>query len=69
MTDIRISDKFLKRMIHALAVMGVIVAGFYTFSLLKDALIILLNILSPFLTGLLLAYILAPIVLALQHRL
>lgn len=69
MTDIRISDKFLKRMIHALALMGVIVAGFYTFSLLKDALIILLNILSPFLTGLLLAYILAPIVLALQHRL
>lgn len=69
MTDIHISDKFLKRIVHSLGVMGVIIIGFHTIQLLKDALIILLNILSPFLTGLLLAYILAPIVIALQHRL
>jgi len=69
MTDLHISDPTLRRIIHSLGVMAVIVVGFYTFGLLRDSIILILNILSPFITALLMAYVLAPVVKALQHRL
>lgn len=68
MTEIKISDPLLRRIIHWLGMMAVIITGFHTFGLLRDAIILILNILSPFITALLLAYILAPAVMALQHR-
>ncbi len=68
MTDIHISDPTLRRIIHWLGIMAVIVVGFHTFGLLRDAIILILNILSPFITALLMAYVLAPAVMALQHR-
>jgi len=69
MTELKISDPMLRRIIHWLGIMAVIITGFYTFGLLRDAIILILNILSPFIIALLLAYILAPVVMALQHRL
>lgn len=69
MTDFRIADPFLRRVVYAVGLMGVIAFSFYTFSLLKDLLFLLLRTLTPFLAGLLLAYILAPAVIALQRHL
>ncbi|MDZ7596901.1 MAG: hypothetical protein U5J82_01025, partial [Desulfobacterales bacterium] len=46
--------------------MAAIAFSFYTFSLLQTVLATAINVLAPFLTGLLLAYILAPAVVALQ---
>lgn len=69
MTDFRISDPLLRRLLYALGIMSVIAFGFYTFSLLKTVLAAAVEVLAPFLIGLLLAYILAPVVIALQRRL
>lgn len=69
MSDFRIADPFLRRVVYAVGLMGVVAFSFYTFSLLKDMLLLLLRTLTPFLAGLLLAYILAPAVIALQRRL
>ena len=69
MTELKIADPFLRRIVYALGVMAVIVFGFYTFGLLKGLLVFTLNVLSPFLIGLIVAYILAPIVIRLQHQL
>lgn len=69
MTTFPISDPWLRRLLYALAIMAVIAFGFYTFSLLKTALAVAAEVLAPFLAGLLLAYILAPVVVALQKRL
>lgn len=69
MTDFRISDPLLRRLLYALAIMAVIAFGFYTFSLLKTVLAVAVEVLAPFLAGLLMAYILAPVVVALQKRL
>lgn len=69
MSELKISDPMLRRIIHSLGVMAVIVVGIHTFGLLRDAIILILNILSPFITALLMAYVLAPAVAALQHRL
>ncbi|HSM73071.1 MAG TPA: AI-2E family transporter, partial [Desulfobacterales bacterium] len=63
------SEPLLRRLLYALAIMAVIAFGFYTFSLLKTALAMATEVLAPFLAGLLLAYILAPAVVALQRRL
>jgi predicted PurR-regulated permease PerM len=43
--------------------------GFHVFSLLKDFFVFLLNVLSPFLASLLIAYIMSPIVIQLQKHL
>jgi len=69
MTDFHISDPLLRRLLYALGIMAVIAFSFYTFSLLRTVLATAINVLAPFLTGLLLAYILAPVVVALQTRL
>jgi predicted PurR-regulated permease PerM len=69
MTDIRISDPFLRRMTYALVTMTAVSLGFYTFGLLKESLAFLLNAVAPFLAAFLLAYILAPVVIGLQRRL
>jgi len=69
MTGINISDRFLRGIVYTIGVMIVIVLAFYTFGLLKTSIVFILNVLSPFLASLLLAYILAPIVIRLQHNL
>jgi predicted PurR-regulated permease PerM len=69
MTELKIADPFLRRILYALGVMAVIVFGFYTFGVLKGLLVFGLNVLSPFLIGLIVAYILAPVVIRLQHQL
>jgi predicted PurR-regulated permease PerM len=69
MTDFRIADPFLRRLAYALGIMGVVAFSFYTFSLLQEALQLLLRTLTPFLAGLLLAYLLAPAVIVLQRHL
>ncbi|MCG6905217.1 MAG: AI-2E family transporter [Desulfobacteraceae bacterium] len=69
MASFHLSDPLLRRLLYALAVMAVIAFGFYTFSLLKTVLAVAAEVLAPFLAGLLMAYILAPAVVALQKRL
>ncbi|MFP4306714.1 MAG: AI-2E family transporter [Desulfococcaceae bacterium] len=69
MNDFRIADPFLRRVVYAVGLMGVIAFSFYTFGLLKEGLMLLLRTLTPFLAGLLLAYLLAPAVIALQRHL
>jgi predicted PurR-regulated permease PerM len=69
MTELKITDPFLRRIVYALGVMAVIVFGFYTFGVLKGLLVFGLDVLSPFLIGLIVAYILAPVVIRLQHQL
>jgi predicted PurR-regulated permease PerM len=69
MATFLLSEPLLRRLLYALAIMAVIAFGFYTFSLLKTALAMATEVLAPFLAGLLLAYILAPAVVALQRRL
>ncbi len=69
MSEFKIADPMLRRIVYAIGFMGVITFGFYTFSLLKIPIIIVLDVLTPFMAALLLAYILAPAVIALQRRL
>jgi len=69
MSDFKIADPVLRKILYAVGVMGVITFGFYTFSLLQNAVILVLNVLTPFIAALLLAYILAPVVITLQQHL
>jgi len=69
MNGINISDRFLRGIVYTIGIMIAIVLGFYTFGLLKTSIVFILNVLSPFLASLLLAYILAPIVIRLQRNL
>ncbi len=69
MNGIQIADPWLRRIVYTIGVMGLIALGFYTFSLLKEALALVLNVLTPFIVALLMAYILAPAVIALQQQL
>lgn len=70
MNDIRMSeDPALRKIVYILGIMGVIVLGFYTARLLAFPMAVLFDILSPFLVGGILAYILAPMVMAIQRRL
>ncbi len=69
MSELKISDPFLRRIVYAVGVMGVITFGFYTVSLLKSTVVFVLNVLAPFIAALLMAYILAPVVIILQHQL
>lgn len=69
MTGINIPDRFLRGIVYTIGVMTTIVLAFYTFGLLKESIIFILTVLSPFLASLLLAYILAPIVIRLQRNL
>jgi predicted PurR-regulated permease PerM len=69
MNGITISDRFLRGIVYTSGVMIAIALGFYTFGLLKTSIVFVLNVLSPFLASLLLAYILAPIVIRLHQNL
>ncbi len=69
MTDFKIADPLLKKMVYAVGIMGLIAFGFYTFSLLKPAIVLVMNVLTPFLAAMLMAYILAPLVFILQNQL
>ncbi len=69
MSEFRISDPLLRRIVYVVGFMGIIAFAFYTFSLLRESLLVLLDILTPFIASLLLAYILAPLVITLQRHL
>ncbi|GBC59799.1 AI-2E family transporter [Desulfonema ishimotonii] len=69
MTDLKLSDPLLRKIIYSVGIMGVIAFGFYTFSLFKGGLGLLLDVLTPFIAAFLLAYILAPVVIMLQRHL
>lgn len=69
MSEWKIADPFLRRLVYALGIMGVIVFGLYTLSLLQGLLSFAFHVLTPFLTALILAYILAPVMVLLQHHL
>ncbi len=69
MTDFKIADPLLKKIVYAVGIMGLIAFGFYTFSLLKPSIVLVMNVLTPFLAAMLMAYILAPIVFILQNQL
>jgi len=69
MTEFKIADPLLRRMVYAIGIMGIITFGFYTFSLLKDSITLVLNVLTPFMAALLMGYILAPAVIVLQKQL
>ena len=69
MSDFRISDPLLKKIVYSVGIMGVIAFGFYTFSLFKGGIALVLDVLTPFIAALLLAYILAPFVITLQQHL
>jgi len=65
----KIADPLLRRIVYAVGIMGTIAFGFYTFSLITGAMGIVFNVLIPFLLALILAYVLAPFVIGVQHRL
>jgi predicted PurR-regulated permease PerM len=69
MSEFKIADPVLRRIAYAIGIMGAIALGFYTFSLMKGSIGFVFNVLTPFLVALILAYILAPVVIGLQHRL
>jgi len=69
MSEFRISDPFLRRIVYAIGIMGVVTFGFYTVSLVKSTIVFVLNVLAPFIAALLMAYILAPVVIILQQQL
>ena len=69
MSELRVADPLLRRIIYAIGIMGAIALGFYTFSLLKGTIAFVFNVITPFLVALVLAYILAPVVIGLQRRL
>jgi predicted PurR-regulated permease PerM len=69
MSELKVADPLLRRIIYAIGIMGAIALGFYTFSLLKGTIAFVFNVITPFLVALVLAYILAPVVIGLQRRL
>ncbi|RLC19503.1 MAG: hypothetical protein DRI57_07045 [Deltaproteobacteria bacterium] len=69
MSEFRISDPLLRKIVYAVGVMGVIAFGFHTVGLLKSSIAVVLEVLTPFIAALLMAYILAPAVIALQQTL
>jgi len=68
MTEFKIADPLLRRMVYAIGIMGIITFGFYTFSLLKDSITLILTVLTPFMAALLMGYILAPVVMVLKKQ-
>ncbi len=69
MSEFKISNPLLRRIVQAVGVMGVIVFGFYTINLFKYPISVVFDALTPFMAALLMAYILAPAVIALQCQL
>ncbi len=69
MTQTGFSDPGLRRLMYFIGFLCAIILGFYTFGLIKNLVVLILNVLMPFIAGLLLAYILSPVVITLQKRL
>ncbi|MDM8550568.1 AI-2E family transporter [Desulfobacterales bacterium HSG2] len=69
MSEFKISDPLLRRIVYAIGIMGVIAFAFYTMALFRDSIALIADVLTPFTAALLMAYILAPAVVALQRRL
>ncbi len=69
MNEIRIANPYLRRILYVIAGLVVVLLAFQAFALLKNGIIFVLNVLTPFLAALLLAYILAPAVVGLQQNL
>lgn len=69
MNDFRIQDAYLRRIVYILGILGIICLGFYSLSLLKKPFLLLFDLLSPFIMGMLLAYIIAPLVTLIQNKL
>ncbi len=68
MTEFKIADPLLRRMVYAIGIMVIITLSFYTFSLLKDFITLILTVLTPFIAALLMGYILAPVVMVLKKQ-
>ena len=58
-----------RKLIVLLGVVALLVMGFHLFDLLKQLLLTVLDVLMPFLSALVIAYIMAPVVVGVQHRL
>ena len=67
MAGFSIEDDKLRRIVLILGFLAIIIAGIHTFSLVKGGLRLLLDVLSPFLVALLVAYLMAPLVAAMQR--
>jgi predicted PurR-regulated permease PerM len=68
MTDLKITDPILRRIIYTAGILSVIVLGFHTLGLFKNAISAFFSIFSPFLVSLVVAYFLAPVVIILQRK-
>jgi len=69
MSEFKISDPLLRRIVYAIGIMGTIAFAFHTATLLKDFIAVILDVLTPFIAALLMAYVLAPAVSLLQNYL
>lgn len=69
MSEFKISDPLLRRIVYIIGIMGVITFGFHTLSLFRASVALIVDVLMPFTAAFLMAYILAPSVVALQRRL
>ena len=69
MAESKFSDPVLRRMAYIIGCMCTVILGFYTFGLLKNFVVLILNVLMPFIAGFLIAYIVSPVVISLQQRL
>ena len=69
MAESRIEDEHLKQVIYIIGILGIIALGFYTVGLLKKPFYIIFDLLSPFILGLILAYIISPLVSLIQNKL
>ncbi len=69
MSEFKLSNPHLQRVLYAVGAMCIIILGLYTFRVVKDAASIFLQIFSPFLVAMVVAYISAPLVIILQRKL
>lgn len=69
MAELNITDPFLRRLACIGGVLGVVLLFLHILSLLKDVLLLLIGALTPFLLALVIAYLLAPLVIAVERRL
>ncbi len=67
--EFRIADDLLRKMAYIIGGMIIFAFGVYIISFLKSGLLIVFNVLAPFIIGLLLAYVFSPIVVFLQEKL
>jgi predicted PurR-regulated permease PerM len=68
MPEFNMSNPHLRRILYAVGTMCLIVVGLYTFRVVKDTVSIFLQVFSPFLVSMVVAYIAAPVVITLQRK-